>query len=633
MLLSACAALPLLLLQDPAEPFGGRRFAAHPLRDEVLDAVADAGVEEATADLFARLARLAEQHDPARAAAVDLVMRDPWALRGLAEALVDGFAERALGDDPRALLERACAHAAWSLDLAADYAEHEPARRSALRGGLSPEEHLDQIEQRLAAAHALREHALAALDEAARARVVAGWRGLDGRFAESVYLFDDPDEARRAANADLIALGPAVDRAAMLAAAAALAPLADPEWLAALRADLEAAGLDLGRPVVLRRDTGWGTIAIGGTGDDWHRDEDLAVLIELGGDDFHGHNQGATANEEEKLPFGVAVLVDVSGDDAYESTHAGAQGAGVLGVGLLADLAGNDRYRAGRWAQGAGLMGVGLLLDAAGHDDYRAEMVAQGCGAWGAGLLLDLGGDDRYAGGLSNQAVGLAGGLGLLLERDGDDEYYLKGRDKTGYGTRGVWEGWGQGCGVGFRTQASGGLALLLDEDGADLYEGGNFTQGGGYFFGLGALEDRGRDDDTYIGSRYAQGFAAHQALGWFRETGGDDRYLTRNAVASGLAWDECVTMFIEEGGDDLYQGGGFSLGASAHNSLCVFWERRGDDVYQRGPLGRAGGNDYHGGTSLSYFLDEGRGKDAHGGEALDGSRRSAPEHGFFVDR
>ena len=174
----------------------------------------------------------------------------------------------------------------------------------------------------------------------------------------------------------------------------------------------------------------------------------------------------------------------------------------------------------------------------------------------------------------------------------------------------------------------------MVDEAGADRYEAGNFSQGGGYYYGIGALCDRGKGNDLYIGSRYDQGFAAHQAVGYFHESGGDDVYLTRNAVAHGLAWDECVTMFIEDGGDDTYQGGGFSLGASAHNAICVFWERRGDDTYLRGPLGHAGGNDYHGGTSLSVFVDEGRGKDRYpGGKDLNGTVAAAPEHGLFLDR
>lgn len=629
---SARAANPV----PPArELFGGRRFKPHALAVEIEKRAGEGGLDAANADLRARLARLAGEADASRLSAISLVQREPFLLPDLMETIAAGFERKALGREPAAILEQACEHAAWTLDLAAAFAARRPGGQPArLASGLEPERHLDQLEALLGRAHALREAALAALGAEERAAVAAHWTGLADRFASAVYLFDDPDAARRARNEALIAAGEKVERAALLAAAAELAPLAEPAWLAALAADLERGGCDLGGPIVLRRETGWGTIAIGGRSDDWHRDDDFALLIDLGGDDFYGNNQGATTNEETQPRFGVAALVDVAGNDAYEATHDGAQGCGVLGVGLLVDLAGDDLYRGRRWAQGCGLLGVGMLLDAAGDDDYRAQVLAQGVGAWGAGLLLDLAGDDRYAGHRYAQGVGLAGGLGALLERDGADRYYCKGSEKSGYGTRGVWEGWGQGCGTGFRADASGGCGLLVDEAGADRYEAGNFSQGGGYYFAVGALLDRGKADDLYIGSRYNQGFSAHQAAGYFHEEGGNDRYLTRNAVASGLAWDECVTMFIEDGGDDVYQGGGFSLGASAHNAICVFWERRGDDRYLRGEAGRAGGNDYHGGTSLSVFVDEGRGTDGYpGGANRNGESAVAPEHAIFVDR
>ena len=34
----------------------------------------------------------------------------------------------------------------------------------------------------------------------------------------------------------------------------------------------------------------------------------------------------------------------------------------------------------------------------------------------------------------------------------------------------------------------SGGVALLYDGGGKDRYEAGNFSQGGGYYFGIGML-------------------------------------------------------------------------------------------------------------------------------------------------
>lgn len=324
-----------------------------------------------------------------------------------------------------------------------------------------------------------------------------------------------------------------------------------------------------------------------------------------------------------------------------QSLGAGASGpdpqgeCGLLGVGILLDAAGDDSYVALRLAQGAAYLGVGLLVDEEGDDTYRGHALVQGAGLFGAGLLVDRDGDDRYEAHVLAQAVGMPGGAGLLADRRGDDRYYAKGTHPTSYGTPGVFEGWSQGCGVGFRTLASGGFALLHDGGGRDRFEAGNFSQGGGYYYGLGVLCAGGDEDDLYVGSRYAQGFAAHQAVGAFVDEGGGDRYVTRHAVGQGLAWDECVSLFVDESGDDVYDGGdSFSQGASAHNSIAVFWDRRGADRYLSPPsLGQAGGNDYHGGTSLSVFIDEGGDRDTYAGAPIEGApAHAAGEHGIVAD-
>ena len=295
------------------------------------------------------------------------------------------------------------------------------------------------------------------------------------------------------------------------------------------------------------------------------------------------------------------------------------------------DVAGDDRYVAGNWAQGVGVAGVGLLLDLGGDDDYRASRFGQGFGLWGLGLLVEAGGQDAYDGLGFVQGVGLPGGIGLLHDRAGDDRYHAKGGTPTGYGTPGVFDGWSQGCGFGFRGLQSGGLGVLSDDDGRDRRIAGNFSQGGGYWFGWGILHDAGHDDDVHVGSRYDQGFSAHQAVGTFFDDGGDDRYQTENAVIAGLAWDESVSAFVDGGGDDTYRAGGFSVGASAHNSVSIFIEASGSDTYDGAELGRAGGNDYHGGTSLSLVLELGFGRDVVNGRRPEPSLVLSGEHSLVA--
>ena len=50
------------------------------------------------------------------------------------------------------------------------------------------------------------------------------------------------------------------------------------------------------------------------------------------------------------------------------------------------------------------------------------------------------------------------------------------------YGTGAVYVGLSQGVGYGLRPHDTGGIGVLVDAFGSDRYEGGEFSQGGGYF-------------------------------------------------------------------------------------------------------------------------------------------------------
>jgi hypothetical protein len=628
-------------LPPTADLFPGIRLRASPLAGIAEQELEESGLTDDYHDLLARLVRLAERGDFSRVNTMVLIHRRPFALPSLAEHLVSGFETPRLKRRVGAGLLRILEHAS-AIDGHKIPADDQRDLLPPPTPGLAPETLLDLLEEHLKRVTELRDRGLAALSPEDLDHVGMHWQDVLDQFENDIYLYNDEDTGRAARNEATLRIGEKVDRNAMLRATAAALPLVTGDWLTSLREDLEAAGLDTSVPIVLQRDTPYGRIRIAGTGDDVHRQGNQgtdslraeldALLIDLGGDDVHTAG-GSTTNAAGRPVLSVGILIDLEGNDAYESTQDAGQGAGVLGVGILRDLEGDDLYTTSRWGQGAGWMGVGLLLDDAGDDRFRAQTMAQGLGAWGLGLLIDVAGDDSYRALRYGQAVGLAGGIGVLSDRGGDDRYYCKGRWPTGYGTPGVFEGWGQGCGIGFRGNASGGVGLLIDGAGTDNYEAGNFAQGGGYYFGFGALVDRGRSSDRYIGSRYNQGFSAHQAAGFFLEEGGDDTYETRNAVAHGLAWDESVSFFIDRGGNDHYRGGGFSLGASAHNSICVFHDRAGEDTYLRGGFGQAGGNDYHGGTSLSLFLDTGGAQDAYPGENLNERSVTQPEHSVFVDR
>jgi hypothetical protein len=192
--------------------------------------------------------------------------------------------------------------------------------------------------------------------------------------------------------------------------------------------------------------------------------------VDLGGDDRYLVPVGTSTN----------LLVEIGGDDEYDTPATdGTQGsASVFGAAVLLDLAGDDAYSAGERSQGSsccgsgGLQapdgglwtsfdaaaanvnrqggGLGLLADLAGDDTYRASRASQGYASnlavtpneflvapdsqvrGFAGILFDAGGDDRYqvpTQGFAEVTVTSGGGsfnarpVGLLADLAGDDTY------------------------------------------------------------------------------------------------------------------------------------------------------------------------------------------------------------------
>ncbi len=478
--------------------------------------------------------------------------------------------------------------------------------------------------------HEWLEVAFSHIDDDERELIATEMEGMLDFFAQDIYVHSNPDRNAWKQHYKIIQYGKRLDYMALYQAAALFSILRNPVFINHIVGVLfetydEA---ERAQSILYEEDSPYGKFMIGGTARNWHR-TNTAFLIDLGGDDFYTNNSGSSTDT---IP--ASILIDVEGNDAYETTHPFSQGTGFLGLGYLVDQQGDDQYISIKCGQALSVMGVGVLEDNQGNDWYRGRYIHQAVGAWGAGILLDKSGNDHYESHIVSQGVGLPGGFGVLWDRMGNDSYYSKGREPTGYGTPGVFDGWSQGMGVGYREFASGGLGLLCDDQGEDRLEAGNFSQGGGYYFGTGILVNRGIQADQYIGSRYNQGFSAHQAVGIFIEEGGDDFYTTRNGVAQGLAWDQCVTLFLEKDGDDIYQGGSsFSQGASAHNSVTLFYDLDGADFYDYNTIqARAGGNNYHGGTSFSFFLDQGTQEDQYRSEMTNNSTRSHPEYGIAID-
>jgi hypothetical protein len=648
----------LVLRKDPADPDGEPSLQTIPvtltryprtqpdeprtptnaeLRPDLADArpaceeacwqlIEQAGWREPTEDLLRRLDRADQFPDPDRLPIVRYVLRDPFKLEAVAREAVE-----TLRADQDASPESAALAAARRTLVTFDRRGTYPEVASGVEADYAGRDlagHLEYVEQVLRAAAEHHERAFAALTAEEVKQIRDHRMELLDAFIDYKMLSYDRDREAQGRYLPLLDLAGRVDLDALMSQTRVLLELLSPEFLASLAQAAEASGQDLNAAVVAERKTQFGDIVVGGRGRARYGGREFAALFELGGDDVYANAQATSIWGS--IPS--ALIVDFAGDDAFETHSAFSQGCGDMGVGILADLSGDDNYIGMKYTQGAGFCGVGMLIDGVGNDTYRGLQMHQGIGHWGVGALLDGGGDDRYEAHCCSQGVGLPGGMGIVHDLgDGADSYYCKGDQASGYGTAGVFEGWGQGVGFGYRPYASGGVGIALDEGGSDRMEAGNFSQGGGYFYGFGTLYSGGEEADRYIGSRWAQGFGCHQAAGCMIEEGGDDEYLTRYAVAQGIAWDEAVCLFIEQAGDDRYEGGGFSQGASAHNGFTIFLERQGDDSYLYTNQARAGGNDYHGGSSLSFFADLGGGADSYPSRSNDTTEFDG-EHAIFVD-
>lgn len=339
-------------------------------------------------------------------------------------------------------------------------------------------------------------------------------------------------------------------------------------------------------------ETPWGRVILGTEGDDVYScRQDCLLILDPGGNDVYRGTAAAAVGPSRP----VAVVIDLAGRDRYEAGSVrAAQGAGLGGLGVLVDLAGDDVYQAADQAQGFGLLGYGVLADWGGRDRYRAAGGAQGSAVFGAGLLVDGGGGDDYKILGEGQGFGGPWGAGALVDLGGDDRYFAEpdpsiARGRADYHSEGrVAANNAQGAGVGRRGDLTdghawaGGVGALVDLRGDDVYEAGNFAQGLGYWYGTGLLLD-GEGDDLYRSVYFTQGSGAHFSLALLYDRSGADRHvLEQEAGASlGYGWDFAVSWFLDGGREaDVYRAKKTALGSADRSSVAVFVDAGGDDLY-----------------------------------------------------
>jgi HEAT repeat protein len=324
--------------------------------------------------------------------------------------------------------------------------------------------------------------------------------------------------------------------------------------------------------VLFAEQTPEGEVIIGGPGKTIYPKR-AALIIDFGGDDEYLAGAGGATPE---MP--VSVCIDLRGNDTYLSQEDFSQGSAFMGVGILVDCEGDDKYLGGSLSQGTGLLGVGLLWDQAGDDTYEGDLCCQGAGLWGIGILKDDKGNDHYNARIFSQGFGSCAGLGALLEGEGNDTYYVGGKYTDTIRYLDHYLTMSQGYAYGIRPDYSGGIGLIYDGKGNDTYVADIFGQGGSYWFGLGAIVD-GEGNDRYLGYQYCQGSGIHLSLGALVDEAGDDSYLA-STVSQGCGHDFAPGFLIDKSGNDNYQAAGLSQGAGNANGIGVLVDEKGDDSY-----------------------------------------------------
>lgn len=386
---------------------------------------------------------------------------------------------------------------------------------------------------------------------------------------------------------------------------------------------------------------GLGWVLVGSLADNSYDMGRIAAVFEPGGDDIYTWSTLHTGNQG---------IIDLVGNDQYKGGDQQGPAGAILGLSLIDDAAGDDQYSGPLLSCGAGMFGVGILIDRSGKDRYHTGAWSMGAGILGAGFLFDQSGSDEYQSSVNSQGIGGPLGIGALVDIQGNDLYRVDGISPSVDGVPTVSFAMSQGIGFGARRLIAGGVGILADFGGDDRYESGEFSQGGGYFYGFGMLLDQS-GNDLYRGSHYAQGFSSHQAAGVLIDLAGDDAYWSMISAAQGAAWDTSISLLLDAAGNDSYRGNALSQGSAAEQALAMFCDLDGSDHYVGlGPFiqGESGDNAYHfkdtRARSFSVLIDAGSGEDffsskrTRGGVTVtgpaltEGAPASAPLFGLMID-
>lgn len=334
--------------------------------------------------------------------------------------------------------------------------------------------------------------------------------------------------------------------------------------------------------------------AIDPFGEDTTYSNDVALLVDLGGNDDYNNNAGGNnldgGNCDLTAVRAAAVAVDFSGEDTYDTGRdCGANGGGRQGAGVLIDAGGSDWYHAGKGGvNGGGRAGVGFLMDLGGSDTYRGENGAQGGVFGGLGSLIELGGDDKF-GSNGKTSGGIHGGVDGSIVSVGECVGDICTRVRSGVGIGFMFDGGGNDAYHG-HSGSTGGVSSNMDEpsagyhfdaSGNDWYEDTDVGGTGGVIgTGTGFSFDGAGDDEHYDLDGFDQRSNGRGTAGG---VSGAVLILQKPTTVVG------VGMMIDSSGNDYFRvccggtGGGGTLGEileEVERGFGFFIDAAGEDEH-----------------------------------------------------
>jgi hypothetical protein len=324
-------------------------------------------------------------------------------------------------------------------------------------------------------------------------------------------------------------------------------------------------------------------VELSGAGSQFHRGMAGGLCIALAGDNHFLGRYGAGVGA-------ASVLIDFGDTAAYDVPDISA-GAGLLGIGLDFELAGEARFQGRSLAFGAGVAGVGALLRDGGHDTFSATALAEGYGSRGVGLLVETRGHEDYRLKGWGQGAGADGGLGWLIDRSAENTYAAPGFGDLPYGDSANAQGYGRN-GIGLLTSLGGHGTFRISSRG----------QGAGERLGVGSLYS-GAGRNVYIAESSAQAFGADVGAGFLLDLAGNGEFIVRGGACQGTAQSRSVAVLFNRGGNNYYSSGDGRPGLATDGGLGLFLEAKGENRYMSPPSGSVPGR-Y--GDGLGVFVDMG---------------------------